>query len=267
MSLFDDFIATALIASLLVGLIGSYLGLFVVLRRVIFVGAALAQLASAGVAVALLAEWPLAVGAGLLTFLGASFFSVEPPGQRLPRDSWVAAAYAGSGAAAVLLLASAPHGEGHMQEILFGNILGVDLAEISWMAAVFASVGILHMLASKEFRLTTFDPIMARTLGYRVPLWNFGFFLTLGATIAVATHAAGVLLVFSFLVFPPLTGLILSRRWWGAAAVSAASSVVASGAGVWASVRWDLPTGASIVAVSFGIFCAAVALGKLTRRV
>ncbi len=262
--LFGSFVSTAVTASLLVGLVMAYLGLFVVLRRMVFVGASLAQLGSAGVALALLLDWPIQVGAGLCTLAGVIYFSM---GERrnIPADASVGVTYAAAGAAGVLLMSFVPHGEADMMSLLFGNILGVAPEEVYVMAGVFAAVLLLHGLLCKEFVLTSFDPTTARTLGYKVSLWNLALFLALGAAITVGIRFAGVLLVFSFLVFPPLIGLQLAKRWWSAAALSVGSACVASGAGVWASVTWDLPTSAAIVAVTFALYLAASLVAKLLK--
>jgi len=259
----DDFTSLALASGTLVGLLCSYLGMFVVLRRIVFVGASLAQVASAGVALSTFMAWPPAAGAALAILLGVGVFSHEPTHRRVPSESVVGAAYAAAGAAGVLLLAFAPHGEADMLDLLFGNILGVTPREIAFLAAAFGLVALVHGVFAKEFMLVSFDPEMAQTLGYRVAAWNGLFFLTLGASIAVAIHAAGVLLVFSMLVFPPLIGLVASRRWRWACLVSSASALVSVGLGVWASLRWDLPTGAAIVAVAFLGFLLASLLRSL----
>lgn len=261
-----SFATVALVASLLIALPLSYLGLFVVLRRVTFVGAALGQLASAGVALGLLLGIPMLAGASLLTLGGVTFFSLDLPRRRVPEEAWVAVAYAASGAAGVLLMNFAPHGEADMMSLLFGNILGFDPADLSWMAMVFLAVAAVHVLFLKEFLMVAFDPESARVLGYKVGMWNFLFFFTLGVAIAVAIRVAGVLLVFSYLVFPPMIGLLTCRQWKTSALVSVLSGCLASGGGVWASLKWDLPTGSTIVAVNFALLLVALAYWKAVGK-
>lgn len=258
-----SFAQIALIASMMVGLPLSYLGLYVVLRRVTFVGAALGQLASAGVAMGVLMEMPVLEGASLLALAGVAFFSLDLPRRRVPEEAWVAVVYAASGAAAVLLLNFAPGGEGDMMDLLFGNILGFDEADITWMATVLGAVMLFHLLFLKQFLLVAFDPETARVMGYRVGWWNFFFFFTLGVAITTAIRVAGVMLVFSYLVFPALIALLTCRRWTTSAIVAVISGAISSGVGVWASLRWDLPTGSTIVAVNFALFLVALVVWKL----
>ncbi|HXE72207.1 MAG TPA: metal ABC transporter permease, partial [Candidatus Nitrosotenuis sp.] len=84
-----SFAQMALVAGTLIGLTTAYLGLFVVLRRVVFVGASLAQLASAGVALSLFLDWPLGLGAAFTLLCGVGLFSLEGARRRLPGEALI----------------------------------------------------------------------------------------------------------------------------------------------------------------------------------
>jgi ABC-type Mn2+/Zn2+ transport system permease subunit len=252
--LFQD----AFLASLLIALGCAVTGVFVVYRRVVFVSAALAQLSSAGVALALfLAGWGVGLGwlgselflSSVLTLGGVLFFALEGDRHRIPGDARLGIAYVMAGAVAVLLVAQAAGGDAHA--LLFrGNILGIRGDETLLLMGVMAGVLLLHLLFHKEFVFVSFDGEMAATLGYRVRLWTVILYLTLGAVIAVSIASAGVLLVFSSLVLPPVTGILLGRSLRGVLFWSAGSGVGAAAAGFLLSIRFDLPTGPSIVATS-----------------
>ena len=148
--------------------------------------------------------------------------------------------------------------------LLFGNILGFDPADIVPMALVLGAVCLVQVLFLKEFLLVAFDSETARVLGYRVGLWNFFFFFSLGVAITAAIRVAGVLLVFSYLIFPPIIGLLLGRRWLSSSVISVLAGALASGLGVFASLHWDLPTGSTIVAMNFALTLLALAGWKAT---
>ena len=249
-----DFTVLALIAAALVSLMTSYIGVTVVLRRMAFAGAALAQLATAGIALSGLLGISCSLGAVLLMLLGVGFFAQQDTRQKLPSEGLIGAGYVAAGAMAVLFMALAPHTDSDMLGLLFGNILAVSSRDLLLMLAVLLAVTLVNGLFCKQFLLIAFDPLMAQALGYRVKLWNWLFYLSLGVAIAVAIHTAGVLLVFSMLVLPPLTGLAWSKKWTAVWAVSMLSSLAAAGGGVWLSASRDLPTGASIIAVSCFLF-------------
>lgn len=263
----------AFLGSLIIGLGCSILGVFVVYRRVVFVAAALAQLSSAGVALAgFLAGMGLGLGVGtdrtelalslLATFGGVLFFALEAGKRRIPGDARLGIAFVLAGAVAVLLAAQTA-GADAQALLLRGNILGMTGAELRLLSGVIFLVIAIHLLLHKELVFVSFDREMAATLGYRTVRWSILLYATLGLMIAVSIQAAGVLLVFSFLVLPPVTGILLGRSLTGVLIWSSASGIIAAALGFMASVQFDLPTGPAIVAVS-GVGLSAVWM--LSRR-
>jgi ABC-type Mn2+/Zn2+ transport system permease subunit len=254
----------ALYGALVIALACSVLGVWVVLRRIVFVGAALAQLSSAGIALALLlggmgiggelTHHPVAVSL-ILTLVGAAFFAIghkERAG--IPPDATIGVTYAVAAAFGILLIAKAKGGEAH-DIFLQGNILGITSADVLVLLAVTVPVLVLHAVFYKEFLFVSFDRETARTLGYRVALWDQLLYFTFGIVIAYAMQFAGVLLVFNFLVLPAVTGILLARGMAGIFVVAALAGLVASVVGFALSVPLDLPSGPAIIAVS-GIIAA-----------
>jgi zinc transport system permease protein len=265
----------ALYGTLVIGLACSVLGVYVVLRRIVFVGAALAELSSAGIA---LAFWLEGVGVGLglathplatsllVTLGGALFFGSGSSGRaRVPADATIGVTYAVAGAIGILLIAKAAHGEAH-DLMLEGNILGITRHDTLVLLAVAAPVLLAHLAFYKEFLFVSFDRETARTLGYRVARWNLFLYLTLGLVIAFAMQFAGVLLVFDFLVLPAVTGLLVARSMAGVFAVAIASALLAGLAGFTLSIPFDLPSGPAIVAVSGFLVLLAWLVRRLQRR-
>ena len=264
----------ALYGALVIALACSVIGVYVVLRRIVFVGAALAELSSAGIALALfLAGKGLALGIAthpialslLVTLLGVIFFAQGGSGRaRVSPDATLGVVYAVAGAAGILLIAKASSGEAH-DIFLQGNILGITGADTLVLLAVAVPVLLVHAVFYKEFLFVSFDRETARTLGYRVGFWNLLLYLTLGLVIAFAMQFAGVLLVFNFLVLPAVTGLLVSRGMAGAFAWSVASGLAAALIGFSLSVPFDLPSGPAIVAVS-GLLTILAWLVRLAQR-
>lgn len=261
-----DFTTMAFTAGLLIALICSYMGLFIVLRKISFVGIALAQLAAAGIALAELTGLSHAAGAAMAMLAGTGILARDPSKTRLPSEALVGSVYAMGGAGAIMLTAFNPMGDTDAQTLLYGNILGVTPAEIKIMLIAFGAVALFMIIFSKEMMLISFDAPLGLTLGYKVKLWNLLFFLALGLTIAVSIHSAGILFCFSMLILPALTGLALSRRWNLTAIISAASATLAVTSGIWASLHWDLPTGPAIVTAACIIFAIAWPAGRIFTK-
>src|SRR5829696_2160280 len=265
----------ALYGALVIALACSVLGVYVVLRRIVFVGAAIAQLSSAGIALALLLAGTGIIGrfAGHTTafalafaLAGAMFFGLGG-GQRagVPPDATIGVTYAAAAAAGILLIAKAKTGEVH-DIFLQGNILGITRSDTLVLLAVSVPVLLAHALFYKEFLFVSFDREMARTMGYRVTFWNLFLYFTLGLVIGFAMQFAGVILVFNFLVLPAVTGLLLARSMRGIFSVAVMSAVVAAVVGFSVSVPFDLPSGPAIIAVSGVLAVLAWAVRWMQHR-
>jgi zinc transport system permease protein len=262
----------ALYGALVIGVACSALGVYVVLRRIVFVGAALAQLSSAGIALGLFLAG-LGVGLGLVThpvvlslvatLLGALFFAGGTKA-RIPQDATIGVTYAGAAAAGILLIAKAKGGEAH-DIFLQGNILSITSHDTLVLLAVAVPVLLLHVAFYKEFLFVSFDRETARTLGYNVRMWTLLLYLTLGLVIAFAMQFAGVMLVFNFLVLPAVTGLLVARSMGAMFACAVGSAVVAAVVGFSLSVPYDLPSGPAIIAVSAAI-CGLAWMVRLAQR-
>jgi zinc transport system permease protein len=248
----------ALYGALVIGLACSVLGVYVVLRRIVFVGAALAELSSAGIALALwlagrgwmlgLATHPIAL-ALILTIAGVLFFGAGSGRGRIPPDATIGVTYAVAGAAGIILISKAAVGEAH-DIFLAGNILGITGKDTIVLLAVAIPVLLVHLVFYKEFLFVSFDRETARTLGYNVNFWSLLLYLTLGLVISFAMQSAGVMLVFNFLVLPAVTGLLVSRSMGGVFFWSIFSALLAAIIGFSLSVPFDLPSSPAIIAVS-----------------
>ena len=261
----------ALYGAVVIGVTCAVLGVYVVLRRIVFVGAALAELSSAGIALALwlsgmgvaggLATHPIALSLAV-TVAGVVFFATGGSRSKLPQDATIGVTYAVAAALGILLVAKAKTGEAH-DIFLQGNILGITRADMLVLLGVSVPVLLAHVLFYKEFLFVSFDRETARTLGYDVRWWNLFLYLTLGVVIAFAMQFAGVIL--NFLVLPAVTGLLVARSMAGTFAVAVASAIVAAVVGFSLSVPFDLPSGPAIIAVS-GVLTLLAWLARLAQR-
>ncbi|MBT8488562.1 MAG: metal ABC transporter permease, partial [Gemmatimonadetes bacterium] len=126
----------------------SVLGVYVVLRRIVFVGAALAQLSSAGVGLAVFVA-SSSLGLGLLanelamslavTMAGVAFFGYQAGRQRIPADAGLGVAFVVAGGASVLLVARSARAD--VYDLFFGgDILLISVEEIRLLVGVVAAV-------------------------------------------------------------------------------------------------------------------------------
>jgi zinc/manganese transport system permease protein len=243
-----------LVASLVLPPLLVYMGLHVVRREVIFVDLALAQVATFGTCIALIAGhgfndhttfW-ISLG---VTFLGAALFSYSRNVKKnqVPQEAIIGITFVVAAAGVILLLSRVAGGKEELEHLLTGDILNVTAAEVGQRAALFAGLAVFYGAFHKRFALISSEPERALADGVNVRLWDFFFYAAFAVVVVSFVRVAGVLLTFAYLIVPAVCGVMLSGNWkgrlfvgWG---IAAASSLV----GLWASYALDLPTGAAIV--------------------
>ncbi len=252
----QDFIFNALKVSIIMGLLLSYLGVHVVGRGIVFVDLALGQISMLGVAVANYFEKDPTVISIIFTMVGAFLLSfIKIRDKRLKQEAIIGIVYAVASAVTVLFISKAPHGESDISEVLFGSVFTVTTAQIVTMAIVFGIIGLTHLIFRKKFFELTekFENHEVEDIGL-FNLWNFLFYLSIGLSIVVAVRVAGVIPVFSYLIIPPVSAILLTRKRSTAVIVALTVSVIGSFFGLYFSTHFDFPAGSAVVAILGGLF-------------
>jgi zinc transport system permease protein len=256
------FMRAALITGCATAVVCAIIGIYVVLNRIVFLGAALAQLSAAGIALGFLVGLHTTLLAILLAVAGVLFLSFRPGTSRIPADGILGIVFAVAWAASILMVARSSQGAEELNFLLQGNILTASHGDVRVVVALLAAIGGLHLVCVKPFVFVSFDPETARTLGLRARLWTILLYGTLGATIAITIHVVGILVVFALLVLPPIGGLLLGRRLPSVFLISVLIALAGVVLGLSLSFRADLPSGAAIVAT----LGAIVLLARVFRR-
>lgn len=278
MSAWHEFLASReiwrepLLASLVAGALCGFLGVYVVLRRTVFVSAALTQLSTLGIIAALLLEEALGVEvehaevqlavALLFSVAGALALGLALHGRKLPGETGVGATYVLASALVVLGGNRLVHAAHDLNAMVFGNAVAVPASDLVALAAVALVCAVVHLLFAKELVFVSFDGETAAALGVDTRLWNGLLFLTLGLAIPVAARALGALPVFAFLTIPAAAALLLVGHLRAAFVLASGIGVLAAAGGYLLSWFWQLPTGATMVALA-GLFAVP---GLLRRR-
>jgi len=250
----------ALFGSVIVGLLCSFIGVYIVARRVVFLGAVLTQVSVLGLTMTFLPLFalPHTVGSLAVTLVTVLILSRLLTGKKVPRDAVLGVVFSSSIALRILLTQKAARVEAaEVETLLRGDILFVTPELFYMMLGAFAIAMPVYLLFFKEFSYVAFDPEMAATQGYRRGFWDTLFYLLAGGVIAFATHMVGDLMVFGSLVLPPVTAMLLVRRvktiFLLASLIGAATPV----AGLLLAFRYDLPSSPAIVAVLFAVLAVA----------
>jgi len=253
----QDFIFSALKVSIIMGLLLAYLGVHVVGRGIVFVDLALGQISMLGVAVAAYIGQQETLISISFTMVGAfllSFLKIKD--KRLKQEAIIGIVYAVASAATVLFISKSPHGESDISEVLFGSLFTVTSAQILTMSIVFGIIGATHIIFRKKiFELTEkFENHEVEDIGV-FDLWNFLFYLSIGLAIVLAVRIGGVIPVFSYLIIPPVSAILLARKTSSVVAIAMAVGVLGSFFGLYFSTHFDFPAGSSVVAILGALFC------------
>ena len=258
------FLAPAIVASLIIAGIHAYLGLHVVERGVIFVDLSLAQIASLGAAIAVWqgydAHDPAIYWMSLgFTLIGALIFAMIKGHQaKIPQEAIIGISYAVASAAVILTMSKATGEAEHLKDMLVGNILSVQWPEVWLTGAIYLAIGLFHYIFRKRFLEISIDAEAVAAKGISVRFWDFLFYASFGFVVTRSVAIAGVLLVFCYLIVPSVGGMLFATRIGPRLAIGWVMGVVVSMLGMYFSVLFDLPTGATI-AVTFGVVLALMA--------
>ena len=268
----------ALYGGLVIGLVAPLVGVFLLARRLVFIGITLPQVSTAGVAAAFVwhtyfhghqsrdvSDFMLAlVGSTILTFaviLGLAL--LERRGRGLG-EGRIGMLYAIAGAVTILLLASDRVTEIGVLGLLKGEIIAIPDIELLILFLGYGAILILLTVFHKELVLVTVDREMAISLGKRVLVWDLVLFGIIGVAISLGVLVVGPLVMFGFLIVPPM---IAGRSAIGMRNVSIVAALVGAGialAGFAAAYRLDLPTGPTDVALA-GVVLAVVMTWRSMR--
>ncbi len=259
------FMQRALLGGMLMGLTGGFLGSFAILRQLAFFSDALGHSALLGIVLAVALEqeptWVL-LPYGIVFALGVTFVLERTA---LAVDAVLNIVYSSSLALAVISLTFVRGYRGSLNQLLFGDILGVNERTL-WLTTGLLCVCIVTLgLTWRSQLLLTLHPPLAKAQGVNLKLQKLGFIILLSLVVALSIRAVGVLLVSAFIVIPASTARLLSRQFGLYSLLAMGLGLASAVTGIVLSAAANLPSGPSIVVVQLGFFLLAL-LGEGLKR-
>lgn len=254
------FMQFGLLAVTLVGLTCAVIGVYVVLRRMAFIGDALAHTVLPGLVIAYLNQWNLVGGATVAGLATAVLIGWLAQRQEVREDTAIGIVFTGMFALGILLM-STVRSFRDFSHILFGNILGVTTQDLLFITGVAAVVLLLLGLFYKELELASVDPAYATAIGLPVNGLRYLLLCLLAFTVVSAIQAVGVVLTSALLITPAAAASLLTHRLTPMMAVAALIAIGSGVVGLYASYYASVSSGAAIVLVCTLMF-VAVWLGR-----
>ncbi len=248
------FMWRGLLASLMVGVICSTLGTYVILQGMAFFGDALSHAILPGVVLAYLMGWPLAVGAlivGVLTALGIGALSQRG---EVREDTAIGIIFAGSFALGVAMLSTVRSYAVDLAHILFGDVLGVSTSDLWTIFGLGTLVLLTIILLYKELLVLAFDPTLAVVLRLPAKFLRYLLLVLIAVTIVVSLQTVGVALMLAMLVTPAAAAQLLTRRLPTMMVTAATIGALSNVTGLYLSYYINVASGPAMVLVATTIF-------------
>ena len=252
-----EFMRSAIAVGLSLGILGAVVGSYLILQQMGMMSGVISHAVLPGISIAFFLEINVAIGAFVTGVLSALAVMGIQKRSRIKVDAAMALILTSFLALGVILITTLETNRINLDEILFGDILGVTAGDVWRTVIITGFILLLTKLFYKELEFYTFDPLGAKACGLPVNWLYFGLICAIALTIVASMQTVGVLLVMSMLVGPAIAAYLLvkelSQMMILGAIIGAASSVT----GMYCSYYFDLPSGAAIVMVIFAFFLLA----------
>lgn len=260
------FFARAMVAGVLIGAMTGALSVFVVLRRMSYIGHGLAHAVLGGVAVGLALGADVYAGSIVATIVAALLIDRVARRRGLHADAAIGIVTTAIFAVGVATLSILPS-RINVEAVLFGNILGVARTDLLVAAGVAVGFGVLLFVTYKRLVLVTFDPEIAAVHGVRTAGMELAFSLATAAVIVASVRVLGVLLIAAAVVIPAAVARLVTRSVGAMLAVATLVGVLSSVLGLYGSYHLNVPSGPTIVLAGAVMFLLAfVGTAVATRR-
>lgn len=253
------FMQRAFVTALLVGVLCSIMGTYVVLRRLAFIGDGIAHASFAGIVIAYLRGLDYYAGAGvvaIITALGIGFIHRRG---RVALDTAIGVLFTGAFALGIFLMSRQRTYSVDLQSFLFGDILSVSHQDVLMIVSLGILVAVSVIVMYRGLLYTSFDPVVAQASGINAPLIEYLLLVLLALTIIISLQAVGIVLVAALLVTPAAAAYQVTSRFSSMIAVSALFGALCGVGGLYLSYYLQSSSGATIVLFATIVFFAAMA--------
>lgn len=261
-----EFFRYGLAAATMVGALCGLIGVFVVLRRMSYIGHGLSHSVFGGAVVSYVINWNFYLGAGLWGFISALLINATTQRRKIGADAAIGIVTTASFAVGVAIISRQRTFTRNFDAALFGNILGVTAQDLLVIGGVLAVTVAIVFFAYKQLLFATFDPEVAPIYGVPMTRIDALFSLVLAATVVASMNVVGVTLIAASIVIPPICARLLVDSFKWMLLLSTAIGAFAGFVGMYLSYHLDIASGASIVLFSAGLFMLALLFSVVRYR-
>lgn len=263
MLLIETFLTRALIAGLLISLCSALLGVSLVLKKFSMIGDGLSHVSFGAMAVALAANLaPLAVALPVVIISAFLLIRMNEKA-KIKGDTAIALLSTGALAVGVMVTSMTTGMNVDIYNYMFGSILTMKESDVVISAVLAVIVIALFIIFYDEIFAVTFDESFAKATGTRVSLYNMLIASLTAVTIVIGMRLMGALLISSLIIFPSVTSMRVSKSYRKVIIMSCIVSVFCFISGLVFSVKYEAPTGASVVVINIFVLLFFTLIGRI----
>ncbi len=252
----QPFLLRALVAGVLLSLCAALLGVSLVLKRFSMIGDGLSHVGFGALAIACAANVaPLYFSLPIVVIAAFLLLRMSESG-KIKGDAAIALISTGALAVGVMVTSLTTGMNVDIYNYMFGSILTMTTADVALSVVLSVVVITLYLVFYNEIFAVTFDESFAKATGTKVGAYNMLIAALTAVTIVIGMRMMGALLISSLIIFPAVTSMRICKNYKSVIVTSALISVICFFSGLLVSIRFEAPTGASVVCVN--IFALAV---------
>jgi manganese transport system permease protein len=259
-----QFMQHALMAALMVGVLSPVLGVWVILRRLSYLGDAMSHATLGGVAIAVSAGVSATFGGIVAGVIAGSLVALMGANERLGQDAIIGVIQTAMFAIGVIIISRGDSGL-ELTHYLFGQVTTVNTWELQRGAMFTAFALITLIVLFRDLQIATFDPVHARQVGVPVGPLRLILLVLLSIAIVVSLSTVGVLMSVAMLITPATTARMLTHRLVTMTLLAGVIGAVCSVAGLVISYHASTAPGATIALVAATVCLAVWALTLPSR--
>ncbi len=261
-----QFFVRGITAATLVGGLCGMIGVYIVLKRMAYIGHGLSHAVLGGAVVSFVLSINFLVGATVWGFFCAQLITLTAKKRKIAADAAIGVITTASFAMGIVIISRYKSFTRDFEAALFGNILGVSVGDLMAIVVVTLMTVAVLFVAYKYFLFATFDGEVAQFYGVPTGWVETLFSLVLAATIVVSMQVLGVLLIAGATVIPPVAARMLSDRFRTVLLLSTGLGAVCGFVGIYISYFIDVSSGASVVLVEAAVFALVISYTNLRPR-
>jgi ABC-type Mn2+/Zn2+ transport system permease subunit/Mn-dependent DtxR family transcriptional regulator len=261
-----DYAQRALLASGLVGVLCGILGCFIILRHMALIGDALSHAILPGVVAGFLVAGhsilAFFVGSVVAGIIAAVLITWLQRNVKTKDDAAIGIVFSAMFALGIMGISWLTRREGvhlDMKDFLFGNVLGIANQDL-WLTALITAYTILCVAVFyRYFFITTFQPVVAQTLGISSRTIHYFLMLLLSFAVVASLQSVGVILVVAMLIIPASTAFLLTNRLRPMLVIAAALGVIATTSGLLIAIMLETTPGPAMTLTAAALYGLTIA--------